>query len=255
MAKLLTHNEIEGYIYRMTRTALRRQIQPAIDSLQTYGIEYTLGQIDRIITHDQIFNVFNRFYPTIISENAKYQYNILSNKKQSILDLINTFTSTFVLTDVFYRILAITNTTRNRVTRTIQRSIDILEAIQALEASRMTDPHARVIARTEGTTGMQVGRDLGAGIWGNEEGQPVWKKWRTAEDERVRPAHMAMEETRPIPLTSLFIVGGENMKYPGDPNASIGLTANCRCFLNYMPEREVIRLYGQYYVDRFLTTA
>ena len=60
----------------------------------------------------------------------------------------------------------------------------------------------------------------------------VVRTWRTRMDDRVRPAHAEAErQTRQV--GEPFEVGGFPMRWPGDPLAPIGLTANCRCWLVY----------------------
>lgn len=67
---------------------------------------------------------------------------------------------------------------------------------------------------------------LGAGL-------AIWNKvWNHVGDRRVRPAHRnAGQQT--VPQTGFFIVGGEYLRYPGDPFGSAAMTSNCRCFLTY----------------------
>lgn len=58
------------------------------------------------------------------------------------------------------------------------------------------------------------------------------KRWVTEEDGRVRPAHSAVNGQQ-IAADAKFIVGGFAMNYPGDPEAPIEQTANCRCDLEW----------------------
>lgn len=56
----------------------------------------------------------------------------------------------------------------------------------------------------------------------------VSRKWLTAKDDRVRPDHVAasgQEQQGTVP----FIVGGERLQFPGDPNGSPKQIINCRC--------------------------
>lgn len=54
------------------------------------------------------------------------------------------------------------------------------------------------------------------------------KEWLTARDERVRPAHLDADG-QVVETNQPFVVGGEHLMYPGDPNGSPGNTVNCRC--------------------------
>lgn len=65
---------------------------------------------------------------------------------------------------------------------------------------------------------------------GVDDVRPVLMKWTTMHDSHVREAHAAADRQR-RPPGSVFFVGGENLRYPGDPRGSIENTINCRCVL------------------------
>src|SRR4029077_17482408 len=58
--------------------------------------------------------------------------------------------------------------------------------------------------------------------------EPFVLRWTTMHDSKVRDAHAAAEGQRRPPGT-WFHVGGENLRYPGDPRGRIDNTINCRC--------------------------
>lgn len=59
-----------------------------------------------------------------------------------------------------------------------------------------------------------------------------YKIWKTCEDEKVRPAHQAAAgQLRK--LNEYFNVGGELLRYPSDPRASMKNKAGCRCWVEY----------------------
>jgi len=58
------------------------------------------------------------------------------------------------------------------------------------------------------------------------------KEWVAILDERTRIAH-SYAAGQKVPLEQSFIVGGEKLKYPGDPAGSAGNTINCRCAVIY----------------------
>lgn len=64
-------------------------------------------------------------------------------------------------------------------------------------------------------------------------GERLGKYWLTAADERVRDAHRkagsAYVKSRAIQAGDAFVVDGEELMYPGDPNGSAANTINCRC--------------------------
>jgi hypothetical protein len=67
-------------------------------------------------------------------------------------------------------------------------------------------------------------------------GGQLRKWWLTAEDSRVRPDHVTAGEKfgrkgdpGPITVDTPFIVGGEELMFPRDPQGSAEQTINCRC--------------------------
>ncbi len=57
---------------------------------------------------------------------------------------------------------------------------------------------------------------------------PLDKEWLSAGDSRVRSDHAEADGQR-VPFDQTFTVGGESLKYPGDPVASASQSVNCRC--------------------------
>jgi len=83
------------------------------------------------------------------------------------------------------------------------------------------------IARTETTVAYGFARDAAMRDAGVE-----FKSWLSSHGPNVRPDHADAEveyEASPIPLDDPFIVGGEELMYPGDPAGSPGNIINCQC--------------------------
>ncbi|MGW0562932.1 phage portal protein [Streptomyces sp. NPDC003016] len=68
-------------------------------------------------------------------------------------------------------------------------------------------------------------------------GPHVIRAWVTRQDDRVRPAHAAMDGTT-LPVTQPYDVAGYPMRFPGDQLAPLHLTINCRCRLRYRTHPE-----------------
>lgn len=69
---------------------------------------------------------------------------------------------------------------------------------------------------------------------GAEKGVVLEKCWLTVSDERTREWHMDAgadygSDDKAIPIDQPFVVGGEEMMYPGDPAGSSKNIWNCRC--------------------------
>jgi HK97 family phage portal protein len=88
---------------------------------------------------------------------------------------------------------------------------------------------AKNIARTE------VGK---VSSWSQERsakatGKKLEKEWVSRRDGIVREAHFILDNQR-IPVDSFYLYNGVKLDRPRDPNAPIGLIANCRCTQAYI---------------------
>tara|TARA_R100001440_G_scaffold37494_2_gene56816 strand:- start:9651 stop:12899 length:3249 start_codon:yes stop_codon:yes gene_type:complete len=88
---------------------------------------------------------------------------------------------------------------------------------------------AKNIARTE------VGK---VSSWSQERaakstGKNLEKEWISRRDGIVREAHFELDNQR-VPLNSFYLYNGIKLDRPRDPNAPIGLIANCRCSEAYI---------------------
>lgn len=83
------------------------------------------------------------------------------------------------------------------------------------------------IARTE-TTRVEGLARFKVGEQAEKLGFEVYKRWVATDDERTRPWHVEADGQE-VPLNEPFIVGGEELMYPGDENGSAENVINCRC--------------------------
>ena len=83
------------------------------------------------------------------------------------------------------------------------------------------------IARTE-TTRVENSAKQSVGDEGKRLGFDMWKRWVATADDRTRDEHLAADGQE-VPNDEPFIVGGEEMMYPGDESlgASAWNTINC----------------------------
>jgi hypothetical protein len=59
------------------------------------------------------------------------------------------------------------------------------------------------------------------------------KFWIPYLDDNTRDSHRAMDGKPAIPLDEPFILEGQELMYPGDPNGSAEMVINCRCVIGY----------------------
>ena len=129
----------------------------------------------------------------------------------------------------------IDETTRRRMAKVIANSYnDGLSTEQTGTALRnmiigMGVYRANLISRTESHrvasfANEQVAVDMN--ISGTQ------KEWVAIQDARTRITH-SFASGQTVPLEANFVVGGDRLKYPGDPKGSAAETINCRCAVIY----------------------
>lgn len=98
------------------------------------------------------------------------------------------------------------------------------------EAAGVTEPRARVIARTEShgarNTVNAASVRRAASAFGSADA--FSRRWQAAEDARTRPTHVDADG-QTVGLNEPFTVGGASLDFPGDPAGPPGEVINCRC--------------------------
>lgn len=98
---------------------------------------------------------------------------------------------------------------------------------------------ARRIARTEIHGAILGGRTAAARAVEIATGDPLWKRWLSTDDSRVRLSHR-VADGQVVKLAEPFRVGGFLLQYPGDPiTIAPHETINCRCDLNFLDYDEL----------------
>lgn len=95
------------------------------------------------------------------------------------------------------------------------------------------------IARTE-TTRVENSARQDVADTASKSGLPMKKKWVSTKDERTRPEHVAADG-QVVDYDKPFVVGGEELMYPGDENGSAGNVINCRCTMVSFVDTEALK--------------
>lgn len=103
-------------------------------------------------------------------------------------------------------------------------------AARVQDAAGVTEPRARVIARTESHGARNTVNAASVRRAANAFGSPnaFARRWQAAEDHRTRPTHH-VADGQTVPLSEPFTVGGASLDFPGDPTGPPGEIINCRC--------------------------
>lgn len=103
-----------------------------------------------------------------------------------------------------------------------------IEGTLLTSGSEWWENRAKVIVRTETNRAWNAGVLAAAQYYEPPTG-PGWVKvWDADLDGHERPAHRRADGQRRA-LTDTFQVGGEDLRFPGDPAGSPSNVINCRC--------------------------
>lgn len=133
------------------------------------------------------------------------------------------------------RITNIAETTRSQIVRQVLRGqeeglgVDQIATNIARNVGGIAKMRGALIARTE-THGAA---NNGANAAALQTGLQLKKEWIAADDERTRDPHRDVDGDI-VGMDDTFSVGGEKLRYPGDPMGSAENTINCRCAVGYV---------------------
>lgn len=129
-----------------------------------------------------------------------------------------------------------------RFDSTVRRSIRTNTPLESAQINRMVDRYrerylryrSEVIGRTEALRAVHQASEetyQQAFNQGILDPNLIIRTWITAEDSRVRDSHNGMQGQQ-RPVGEAFISdAGNSLRYPGDENAPVSETAQCRCVL------------------------
>ncbi len=133
------------------------------------------------------------------------------------------------------KVTQISNTTRNRINRTITSGLrdnltsrDIAKKIVETSGAAIGKLRARTIARTEVHAASMAGSLFAAESMDVE----MVKEWVAVSDDRTRDDHADVNGQQ-VALDESFDVGDDSLSFPGDPTGSPEQVIDCRCVMVY----------------------
>lgn len=282
----LRQRKIMAFFMPKINRVIRRQLVNFVDALRREGVEYARLNLGTIVRHEDMVPVLREMYLrcAYIESNYVLKY-LLSGRKSRPMNMelkrIRPRTASFGLSldelagtiDDYFRIRVINDsaipinaTTRRYIKKHLLDQVDagvpVDEAIEAFQEIAITKSprvwtmmRARAIALTETTKTLSFGGLIGAYM----SGLDVEKVWVTSDDEKVRGlpnyraefSHVALDGVSSALMGEFY--NNEDIKFPGDPEAHIENTINCRCCLYYREKRKpkprVNRLLQNFLVD------
>ena len=238
---------------RLSRKALGEQINPVFVKLSDIqDIQSVISTLDVLITEESILKLYNGLYSDVGTRFANDTFEGLQQGKKYLKKEFSN--DAFILASNEYvniiggtKIVGITNETRKRVRKELEKGIEQGYSIDemAVQLSKRMQQINVIrgirIARTEVISASNFGSLKGA----MQVDDQMLKIWMPALDKRTRDGfperfdHLSMSGKSGIELNAAFNVSGEDMMFPGDSSfgASAGNIINCRCAIGY--ERKV----------------
>lgn len=136
-----------------------------------------------------------------------------------------------------------------RVFRKLRANNDALPVEEArAEVRSDLDPEqwqaaADEVGQTQATAALNAGADIAAGMAIADHGLQINVEWVAILDSHTRIAHEEADG-QVVPMGTAFTVGGEELRFPGDPAGSIDNTINCRCRIFASVVRDGLRADG-----------
>jgi uncharacterized protein with gpF-like domain len=224
--------EFLGYARRKFNIALRRQL---IQFEKATSDAVIIGDLVRgveFITEQPVREAFDEVYPRVATTFAMDTMNqvMKDRRKDFNVSSYQDAVMAWVAEYTGERIIGITQTSQELMSRIIQRAFDEglgIDKAQALIREQFptySRVRAETIARTEIVSASNLGSMQGA----RATGLTLNKTWLATRDDRTRADHIEADG-QTVGMNDSFNVGGEAMQYPGDPSASAGNVINCRC--------------------------
>ena len=229
--------EIEGSIEPRIRDEIRRASDIMVEQYEStrniQGVDDHTKKVKDILLEDYAAAI-EKFARRILNA-AKAKHgpdNIKAEENPFFERLIQSYLEERGLDKISDDIAGTTKQQLLNVISSGQRAGEGQEAIgQQLRDAvpRLSSARAGVIARTETHAASNFANEEAA----KETGLELQKEWIAVMGERTRNDH-ADADGQTVRRDEPFIVGGEQLKYPGDPSGSAANVINCRCVVAYI---------------------
>jgi uncharacterized protein with gpF-like domain len=215
-------------------TALKKQMQPYLDAIKQAD-----GNINRfdLITPAPLADTLESLYVVAGTAYAEAMYNAIQPPTKATKEALRAgwrdFMRLFAVRNLPQTLISINETSQKIIRAIVLAGLN--EGLGALEIatniqqsiSLIFRNRAKLIARTE----MVIATNNAAMQSAATSDFMYEKKWIPATDTRTRPDHAEMRGKDWIPFDQNFIVGGNDMRQPGDGSQGAGADqiCNCRC--------------------------
>lgn len=236
-------------IARASEVAIRKEMNRAYRAI-------ALGDDSDLVEHElRMNNLLTRIYSTAFDRLGRRLWNA-SKKSANGYELKKEVPLKVPLTPQFdlartiwiksvaaEKVTQITGTTKAQAEKLIQDALaesielglgeketaKLIEKAIRNKGGELSRLRGRIISRTETHSASGASQQMAA----KASGLPMVKEWVTSIVEgRTRDDHISVNGQK-VGIDEPFVVGGEYLMYPGDPNGSAAQIINCLCVAVY----------------------
>lgn len=238
------------------RKALNDSVAPVLEHVRKYGTESNPSAL----INENVWSIaYQKAYSELPLKIAKQEYyrqrGLEANKTSAIEFLVDIWQTTFR----DYALNYVYGIQRELNQTTIDIITEALGAVNALGIDRdgsirlferllngKLKLRTNTISRTEATTLSNLGKEVGARSWIDEQGGGGYKVWLGRNDVKERPSHIHENDTI-IPIDDKYVLSAQGQSdeqclRPGDINLSAKNRIRCRCTQSLMSQNR----YNQY---------
>jgi F like protein len=121
---------------------------------------------------------------------------------------------------------------------------DRVDSVLSTTGSERWPNRATVVARTETIGALNAGRHDAFRMVAADSDEPLEMFWLATDDHRTRQTHEVAEGQR-VPVGTPFVVGGAELRFPGDPSGPPQEVIQCRCTMLLVEPGEDVDLSGR----------
>lgn len=243
------HKATERQLLPRFRNALLRSIQPLIDYVELYGtVNIPVGSLVNTKVWSNVYQTaFEQIGLSYARREYYYQRRIdtgLDTKASAIDVFIDVWTSllrNYALQYTYNISQKLNQTTIDIINRVLDETNSLgLDRDGAIRlfikdiTGRMRRRSLR-ISRTEATTISNLGKEIGARQWIEQQGGQGRKAWITRMDGKERHSHREVNGDIVL-IDDEYTVGLEFADMPGDTKLSAAEKINCRCTQTFISE-------------------
>lgn len=239
-------NKYEKAFYAPVKKALKSQLSSFTSDLHNHGLDQALNNLSVELWNKQLASLINQIYVSAGVAKANETLKELRRlpkvqKKRTTLGYNEEWTQAilnYFSVNLFNKVvLPISDTTKDYIIEIVKKGIaegwSIEQITKEIEREDYLDGRVRRIVRTETNRAVNYGNELAA----DKFEYKTQKRWIAVHDSRTRHVHLAADG-QTVDQSGVYTVGGEQMEFPGDPNASGANTINCRCFSEVIAQRD-----------------